>query len=125
LSCFYFGSNACSVFVGGAVFVENGRFCVYLREYNNIDMVIFSKHAKEQMLRRGITHEAVMSVITHPEEILADDEDPTVMIFQSLIKENNRWFLLRVFINKDKATHEIITLYKTSKIQKYYEGKIR
>jgi hypothetical protein len=66
-----------------------------------------------------------MSVISHPEEILADDEDITVTIFQSLIKEDNRWFLLRIFINKDKVPHEIITLYKTSKIQKYYEGKIR
>ncbi|MDR3183872.1 MAG: DUF4258 domain-containing protein [Prevotellaceae bacterium] len=88
-------------------------------------MVIFSKHAKEQLLRRGITRETVMSVISCPEEILTDEEDPTVMIFQSPIKEKNRWFLLRVFINKDKTPHEVITLYKTSKIKKYYEGEIR
>jgi hypoxanthine phosphoribosyltransferase len=90
-----------------------------------MDKIIFSKHAKEQMLRRGITREIVMLVISHPEETLANEEDVTVTIYQSLIKEDNQRFLLRVFINKDKFPHEIITLYKTSKIEKYYEGKIR
>lgn len=90
-----------------------------------MDEIIFSKHAKEQMLRRGITREIVMLVISHPEETLADEEDVTVTIYQSLIKEDNQRFLLRVFINKDKFPHEIITLYKTSKIKKYYEDKIR
>jgi hypothetical protein len=90
-----------------------------------MDKFIFSKHAEEQMLRRNITRETVMFVISHPEEILADAEDTTVKIFQSLIKDGNQCFLLRVFINKDKIPQEIITLYKTSKIKKYYEGKIR
>jgi hypothetical protein len=90
-----------------------------------MNKIIFSKHAEEQLLRRGIARETVMLVVSQPEEILADDEDATITIFQSLIKENNRCFLLRVFINKDKFPHEIITLYKTSKIQKYYEGEVR
>jgi hypothetical protein len=90
-----------------------------------MDKFIFSKHAEEQMLRRGITHETVMFVLSHPEEILEDNEDATVIILQSLITEGNQVFLLRIFVNKDKFPHEIITLYKTSKIQKYYEGKVR
>jgi hypothetical protein len=90
-----------------------------------MNKIIFSNHAKEQMRKRAIAREIVMSVISHPEEILVDDEDATVTIFQSLIKEDQQWFLLRVFINKNKIPHEIITLYKTSKIKKYYEGKIR
>jgi hypothetical protein len=90
-----------------------------------MDNIIFSKHAEEQMLRRGIARKTVMFVISQPEEILVDDKDVTVTIFQSLIKENNQWFLLRIFINKSKVPHEIITLYKTSKIQKYHEGKVR
>jgi hypothetical protein len=87
--------------------------------------IIFSKHAEEQMLRRGITRETVLLVVSHPEEILTNDEDATVTTYQSLIKEDDQCFLLRVFINTDKFPHEIITLYKTSKIKKYYEGKIR
>ncbi|MDR0737770.1 MAG: DUF4258 domain-containing protein [Prevotellaceae bacterium] len=90
-----------------------------------MDEFIFSKHAKEQMLRRGISREVAAFVMAHPEEILVDDKDVTVTIFQSLIQEGNQQFLLRIFINKGKVPHEIITLYKTSKIQKYYEGKIR
>jgi hypothetical protein len=90
-----------------------------------MDKVIFSKHAEEQLLRRGIARETAMFVVSHPEEILVDDDDVTVTIFQSLIQENDRWFLLRIFINQEKFPHEIITLYKTSKIQKYYEGEVR
>jgi hypothetical protein len=107
------------------VVVNSQLFCVYLREIKVMDKVVFSKHAKEQMLRRGIARETVVFVVSHPEEILADDEDTTIMIYQSLIKEGSQQFLLRVFINTDKFPHEIITLYKTSKIKKYYEGKIR
>jgi hypothetical protein len=86
---------------------------------------IFSKHSEEQMQRRGLNRETVIPVIMQPDEILSDDKDLTVAIYQSLIKENDQLFLLRVFVNVDKNPNEIVTLYKTSKISKYYEGKIQ
>jgi hypothetical protein len=94
-----------------------------MQEASAMNDFIFSKHAEEQMLRRGISHKIVMAVMSQPEETLVDDT--TIMIFQSLIKEENRWFLLRIFVNESKTPHEIITLYKTSKIKKYYESEIR
>jgi hypothetical protein len=86
--------------------------------------VVFSKHAHEQMSRRGINSEIVLKVISHPDQTIYDHEEPAIVIHQSLVNENHRLFLLRVFINIDKQPNVIVTLYKTTKISKYYESKI-
>jgi len=83
---------------------------------------IFSKHAHEQMARRGINHETVKMVVSYPDQTIADNETPTKIIYQSLINEDNRMFLLRVFVDTDKQPNVIITVYKTTKISKYYES---
>jgi hypothetical protein len=85
---------------------------------------VFSKHATEQMLRRGLSRKQVEEVILYPDEIITDNSDPEIVIFQSIINENEQLFLLRVFINRNKYPNMIVTLYKTTKIKKYYEGKI-
>ena len=86
--------------------------------------IIFSKHAYEQLIKRHINHETVLSVVSQPDQMIEDDEDPAIVICQSLIKEDKQMFLLRVFVNKDIQPNVIVTLYKTTKISKYYEGKI-
>jgi len=85
---------------------------------------IFSRHAIEQMSRRGINPEVVMQVVSFPDQTIADIEKPTKIVYQSLIKEDNRMFLLLVFVDTDKLPKVIITIYKTSKISKYYESEI-
>ena len=90
-----------------------------------IDMdFILSRHAREQMSRRGINHDTVMMVVSCPDQTIADNETPTKIVYQSLIHEDNRMFLLRVFVETDKHPNVILTVYKTSKISKYYESKI-
>jgi hypothetical protein len=84
--------------------------------------IIFSKHAQEQMLRRGISYDNVLSTISQPDQTIIDKEDMSIIIYQSLVRENEQVFLLRVFVNKDKQPNMIITLYKTTKILKYYES---
>ena len=82
---------------------------------------ICSRHAREQMLRRGINLETVMVVVSCPDQTIADNETPSKIVYQSLINEDNRTLLLRVFVEHSKV---IITVYKTSKISKYYESEI-
>jgi len=86
--------------------------------------IVFSKHAHEQMIRRNINYETVLSVVSQPDQTVADDEDSAIVICQSLIKEDKQMFLLRVFVNKNIQPNIIVTLYKTTKISKYYESKI-
>jgi len=86
--------------------------------------IVFSKHAHEQMIRRNIDYKIVLSVISQPDQTVTDDEDPAIIICQSLVKENEQMFLLRVFVNKNIQPNVIVTLYKTTKISKYYESKV-
>ena len=86
--------------------------------------IVFSKHAHEQMIRRNIDYDTVLSVVSQPDQTVADDEDPAIIICQSPVKENEQMFLLRVFINKNIQPNVIVTLYKTTKISKYYESKV-
>ena len=85
---------------------------------------IFSKHAEEQVPRRNISRDTVIDTVLHPAQTLVDDEFSGMKIFQSLTKEYGQVFLLRVFVNVERHPNIIVTLYKTSKIKKYYEGKI-
>ena len=82
----------------------------------------FSKHAWDQMIRRGINYDDVLSVVSRPDQTIVDKDDPAIIICQSLIKEDEQMFLLRVFVNKDKQPNVVVTLYRTTKISKYYES---
>ena len=79
-----------------------------------------SNHAKEQMEFRQISLEIVMSVLSNPQQI------HTVKgkrIYQSIINfEGEGDYLVRVFVNIEKEPYNVITVYRTSKIEKYYEG---
>ncbi|GAB6013119.1 DUF4258 domain-containing protein [Viscerimonas tarda] len=85
---------------------------------------IFSKHAEEQLLRRGINRTIVEVVVLQPDQILADEEDVDMAVYQSLIKDDGQMFFLRVFVNTSKSPNVVVTVYKTTKIHKYYESKI-
>jgi len=77
----------------------------------------FSKHAKERMIQRNITEEEVVSIINNPDRIIEEDE---YLIYQRLSNSNDKpSHLFRVFINTKKDPSTVITVYKTSKIEKY------
>jgi len=76
------------------------------------------------MIRRGIGHKMVLLTVSEPDQTVVDDENLDIIIYQSIIKENEQMFLLRVFVNRSKHPNVVITLYKTTKISKYYESKV-
>ncbi len=77
----------------------------------------FSRHALEQMELRCISEELVRSIVKYPDSIVNQDE--TVMIYSKLVIEKSKTYLYRVSINHLKRPALIITVYKTSKIEKY------
>jgi hypothetical protein len=82
----------------------------------------FSQHALEQMHFRGISKTLVEEILREPEQRI---EEEHLTVFQSIrTDENKETFLIRVFVNEKKTPNVVITVYKTSKIQKYYESKI-
>jgi len=82
---------------------------------------VFSNHALEQMRRRGVKQEDVEVAMLQPDQKLIDTDNPDITIYQSLLNESGQVFLLRIFVNTAKAPKVIVTLYRTSKIQKYYQ----
>jgi hypothetical protein len=80
---------------------------------------ILSKHALEQAKIRTIPERSIKEVVENPRKII--DYDECIKIYQSMIKLEKA-YLLRVFINTCKESWVIITIYKTSKIEKYHEG---
>lgn len=69
---------------------------------------------------RKIPKKVVEKILTKPGQI-KDEGDKKV--YQS-ISENGK-YLIRIFVNDKKNPNLVITVYKTSKIRKYYESKIR
>ncbi|MCK9401064.1 MAG: DUF4258 domain-containing protein [Bacteroidales bacterium] len=83
---------------------------------------IFSKHALDQMSERGLSEEIVLGVITNPGEIIHFEN---MKIYQSVrYNDEGEPYLIRAFVNFEKEPGLVVTAYKTSKIKKYYEGKI-
>jgi hypothetical protein len=78
----------------------------------------FTKHALEQMQLRGITEQMVVDTIANADKESMQDNE--VRIYQKLLTfgvDNN--FLLRVFVNIEKLPPQVITVYRTSKLDKY------
>jgi hypothetical protein len=78
----------------------------------------FTKHALEQMQLRGITEQMVVDTIANADKESMQDNE--VRIYQKLLTfgvDSN--FLLRVFVNIEKLPPQVITVYRTSKLDKY------
>jgi hypothetical protein len=74
---------------------------------------IFTVHAQSQMTRRGIAEADVRGVLAQPEAIL--DVRPGRVVAQAIVGEH----LLRVFVDVDRNPPELVTVYRTSQIDKY------
>ena len=68
---------------------------------------------------REIPKEVVERILANPEQIIGEDGNK---VYQSITTD--RKYLIRIFVNDKKSPTLIITVYKTSKIRKYYESKI-
>jgi hypothetical protein len=79
-----------------------------------------TEHAKEEMARRQISQENVANVLAAPEQIEAVRQGRNV--YQSRIKAGKppQTYLLRVFIDVDREPPEVVTVYRTRKVTKYW-----
>jgi len=84
--------------------------------------VIFSKHAEEQLSRRSLERNVVEAIVLKPDQIVEDENDDAVSIYQAIVKDDDIVFLYRVFVNTKVEPNVIVTVYKTTKIEKYYES---
>lgn len=84
--------------------------------------MILSKHAKEQIVDRGIPEEVVRDVVKAPEQKYhTNNIDETVCQSKKIFED--KVYLVRVYVNFCKEPPVIISAYRTSKIEKYWRNE--
>ena len=78
-----------------------------------------SKHAREELARRDIGLEEVEAVLAAPEQIV--EEHGGIVCYQSRVIHSGKPYLLRVMVNEAADPKVVVTIYKTSKLNKYWQ----
>jgi len=86
-----------------------------LKEYR------ISSHALQEMDRRNIGHEMVDAIMANPVQKVP--ELGNIVCYQSKVEIEEKTFLVRVMVNEDANPPVIVTVYRTSKIGKYWRDK--
>lgn len=78
-----------------------------------------SNHAKEEMVRRSISEQHLITVMNTPQQIVSTRGD--LKAYQSIVDfGNGKMFLIRVIVNDNVEPAVVVTVYRTSKIAKYW-----
>jgi len=83
-----------------------------MADYNITD------HAYFEMQRRGISKEIIQSILTNPDQIVEIRQGRSVYQSKVQFDASNKMYLIRVFIDIDREPPEVVTAYRTSKIEK-------
>ena len=77
-----------------------------------------SKHAQSELVRRAISLQLVERVLDSPEQVF---EENGLKVYQSkFVATNGKTYLLRIFVNDVVFPPKVVTVYRTSKITKYW-----
>jgi hypothetical protein len=81
---------------------------------------VVTVHAKLELSRRGLSEEIIRAILFAPEQRCAVRTGRVVL--QSRVSFGNpaATFLVRVFVDIDRRPAEVVTAYRTSKIEKYW-----
>lgn len=80
-------------------------------------------HAQMEMVRRAITEDEVATVLASPEQSEPIREGREVYQSQFQRGEPPKTYLLRVFVDVDREPPDVVTVYRTSKIEKYWRSE--
>lgn len=77
-----------------------------------------SLHAVEQSLMRGISYEIIFDVLNNPDKV--DVENDGQLVYQKIVLfDEEKNYLVRVFVNSHKIPNLVKTVYRTSNFSKY------
>ena len=79
-----------------------------------------SDHVRKEIARRRIPLTVVESVLTAPQQKVP--EHGQVVCYQSKIDINQKEYLVRVMVNEKMTPATVVTVYRTSKIRKYWKA---
>lgn len=84
---------------------------------------VFSEHARFELLRRGLSEEAVRAILLSPEQRIEVRPGRVVLQSKVFLEPSGTVFLLRVFVDIDRRPAEVVTAYRTSKVEKYWRTR--
>ena len=82
---------------------------------------VITPHGEFEMERRGIGYDMLRHVLEAPEQ--RECVRPNRDVLQSRIYDEGREFLVRVFVDVDRVPPEVVTVYRTSKVDKYWRNE--
>jgi hypothetical protein len=82
---------------------------------------VLTPHASTELRRRGLDEAIVRQVLAAPQQrrIARDGRD----VLRSRLEIGGKQYLIRVFVDVDRSPAEVVTVYRTSKIAKYWSGE--
>ena len=84
---------------------------------------VFTEHLEFEMKRRGLTVEIVESVLKNPEQKWDLRKGRRVLQSRITMDDPEKLYLIRVFLDIDREPFEVVTVYRTSKIAKYWRDE--
>lgn len=87
---------------------------------SSLQSFIIKDHALFQIGRRGITEEKVRDVLTEPGQIQEVRPGRWVYQVRHHAGDPPREFVLRVLVDLDRKPPEVVTAYRSSKVNKYW-----
>ncbi len=83
--------------------------------------VVISDHARFEIVRRQLSEEAVRSVAENPQQVVKLRKERKVCQSKYYDSTEGREMLLRVICEERHNLLFVVTAYRTSKIEKYWE----
>jgi hypothetical protein len=87
---------------------------------NPITTYRLTDHARLEMARRQISGAEVTRVLASPEQTELVREGRAVYQSRITSGESSKPYVLRVFVDIDREPPAVVTIYRSSKVQKYW-----
>jgi Domain of unknown function (DUF4258) len=81
---------------------------------------VITPHARFEMSRRGLSDDMVRRILSTPEQQLDVRPGRVVVLSRESMSAPGKVYLIRVVVNFDRQPAEEVTVYRTSKISKYW-----
>lgn len=80
-------------------------------------------HARFEMTRRQISDETITQVLANPDDTETVRAGRAVYQSQIEIGDPAKIYLIRIFVDVDRTPPEVVTVYRTSKVAKYWRSE--
>ncbi len=84
---------------------------------------VISAHARAEMDRRGITGNIVWKVVTAAEQRFQVSDSRIILHSRIMMGSPRTMYLVRVILDIDRHPPEVVTVYRTTKVAKYWRAE--